>query len=150
MVEFFKLFSLTCVRDKNATVKNLEHITNINSEATQGLLRALRHEAGNLSNMCHGLTAESVFTSPIICHMASTEPLGHHRRTTGVKVVIDRLATTSSAYSHAISSKLEFPEPGLNVSQLDSFLDIVPRMKDFRNLTNTEVRKFHVSSMLSV
>ncbi|KAF8858019.1 hypothetical protein BDZ45DRAFT_411047 [Acephala macrosclerotiorum] len=108
------------------------------AEATQGLLSSLRDEAGKLSHLQHGTTLESLFTDPIVCHMASSTAPSHHGWTTGVKVIIKHLATTRSAQSDAASAKVDFPEPGLDVCQLDEFIDLAPRMKKLENVGQYE------------
>ncbi|KUJ12491.1 uncharacterized protein LY89DRAFT_208565 [Mollisia scopiformis] len=107
-------------------------------EAAQGQLSNLRDEVGKLSTSSKGATLETLCPNPIICHIVSSEVASHHGWTAGVKVVIKHLATTRDAHSRAISSKLDFPEPGLDPSQLDSFLDIASRMKKLQSLNQAE------------
>lgn len=73
--------------------------------------------------------------------MASSEASSSHHGWAGggVQVVFKHLATTRSAVSNATSSNLDFPEPGLDASQLDSFIDIAPHMKKLQALNEVEV-----------
>ena len=56
-----------------------------------------------------------------------------------VRVVISKLATTKKAALRAASSDIEFPQPGLNSVQMDSFIKIGNRMNRLGSLTSIEV-----------
>jgi hypothetical protein len=113
-------------------------VSDVHTEATQGLLSGLRDETEALSKLQHGSKMESLFTGPIVCHMDSSRNPPHHGTTVGIKIVISHLATTRSAQTHAILSGLDFPEPGLDATQLDNFLDIAPRMRELQELNQIE------------
>jgi len=71
--------------------------------------------------------------------MASSDNVDVSLVKDSVQVVIKSLATTHKAASLAADCQLEFPNPGLDGRQMDSFIKIQNRMCGLESLTPAEV-----------
>ncbi len=80
--------------------------------------------------------------------MASQDELDPSLSRESVQVVMTNLSTTQKAASQAASSDLSFPTPGLNASQMDSFIKVASRMSRLECLTPIEV--CYISALLDL